>query len=43
MEKHIFSVEKDVEGLTISEPYEMFDIVRVVGGYDEVFDKYLLL
>lgn len=40
MEKHIFSVEKDVEGLTISEPYEMFDIVRLVGGYDEVFDKY---
>lgn len=40
MEKHIFSVEKDIEGLTISEPYEMFDIVRVVGGYDEVFDKY---
>lgn len=40
MEKHIFSVEKDVEGLTISEPYEMFDIVRVVGGYNEVFDKY---
>lgn len=40
MEKHIFSVEKDVEGLTISEPYAMFDIVRVVGGYDEVFDKY---
>ena len=40
MEKHIFSVEKDVEGLTIGEPYEMFDIVRFVGGYDEVFDKY---
>ena len=40
MEKHIFFVEKDVEGLTISEPYEMFDIVRFVGGYDEVFDKY---
>ena len=40
MEMHIFSVEKDVEGLTISEPYEMFDIVRFVGGYDEVFDKY---
>lgn len=40
MEKHIFSVEKDVEGLTISEPYEMFDIVRFVGGYDDVFDKY---
>lgn len=40
MEKHIFSVEKDAEGLTISEPYEMFDIVRFVGGYDEVFDKY---
>ena len=40
MEKHIFSVEKDIEGLTISEPYEMFDIVRFVGGYDEVFDKY---
>lgn len=40
MEKHIFSVEKDVEGLTISEPYEMFDIVRFVGGYDEVFDKF---
>lgn len=33
MEKHIFSVEKDVEGLTISEPYEMFDIVRVVGDW----------
>lgn len=42
MEKHIFSVEKDVEGLTISEPYEMFDIVRFVGGYDEVFDKYFV-
>ena len=40
MEKHIFSVKKDVEGLTISEPYEMFDIVRFVGGYDEVFDKF---
>lgn len=40
MEKHIFSVEKDVEALTISEPYEMFDIVRFVGGYDEVFEKY---
>lgn len=40
MEKHIFSVEKDVEGLTISEPYEMFDIVRFVGGYDKVFEKY---
>ena len=40
MEKHIFSVEKDVEGLTKSEPDEMFDIVRFVGGYDEVFDKY---
>lgn len=40
MDKHFFSVEKDVEGLTVSEPYEMFDIVRFVGGYDEVFDKY---
>ena len=39
MEKHIFSVEKDVEGLTISEPYEMFDIVRFVGGYDEGVEK----
>ncbi|MGN0544247.1 MAG: glycoside hydrolase family 36 protein [Acutalibacteraceae bacterium] len=40
MEHHLFTVEKDVEGLTVSEPYEMFDIVRFSGGYDEVFDKY---
>lgn len=40
MEKHMFSVEKDVEGLTVSEPYEMFDVVRFVGKYDEVFDEY---
>ena len=40
MDKHFFSIEKDVEGLTVSEPYEMFDVVRFVGSYDEVFDKY---
>lgn len=40
MEKSFFSIEKDVEGLTISEPYEAFDIVRYTGGYEEVFDSY---
>ena len=40
MEKSFFSIEKDVEGLTVSEPYELFDVVRFKGGYDEVFDAY---
>lgn len=40
MEKNCFSIEKDVEGLTINEPYELFDVVRFEGEYEYVFDRY---
>lgn len=37
---NLFTIEKEVEGLTISAPYELFNIVSFTGEYDEVFDKY---
>lgn len=33
-------IRKETEGLTVNEPYELFDIVYFKGEYDEVFDKY---
>lgn len=41
--QNIFAVVKDVEGLTLDGEYRLFDIVRVQGTYDEVFDKYFEL
>lgn len=35
-----FSIKKDLEGVTLENDYEIFDIVCAQGGYDEVFDKY---
>ncbi|MFI3228698.1 MAG: glycoside hydrolase family 36 protein [Bacillota bacterium] len=40
MNKKTFSIEKDVEGLVITEPYLLCDIVRYVDNYDSAFDKY---
>lgn len=41
--QNIFAAVKDVEGLTLDGEYRLFDIVRVQGTYDEVFDKYFEL
>jgi len=41
--QNIFAAVKDVEGLTLEGEYQLFDIVRVQGSYDEVFDKYFEL
>lgn len=41
--QNIFAAVKDVEGLTLDGEYILFDIVRVQGTYDEVFDKYFEL
>lgn len=41
--QNIFASVKDVEGLTLDGEYQLFDIVRVQGTYDEVFDKYFEL
>ena len=41
--QNIFAAVKDVEGLTLDGEYRLFDIVRVQGTYDEVFDKYFKL
>lgn len=38
--QNIFAAVKDVEGLTFDGEYELFDIVRCQGTYDEVFDEY---
>lgn len=40
MNKGEFIIEKDVEGLTIDAPYELFNVVTFEGVYDEVFDRY---
>ncbi len=40
MKKNVFAVEKDVEGVTFVDEYELFNIVYFAGTYDEVFDKY---
>ena len=37
---HVFAVQKDVEGLSIEDEYELFDLMHVHGTYDEVFDAY---
>lgn len=40
MNKKTLRFSKDVEGITISEPYELLDLYFDNGGYDEVFDRY---
>lgn len=40
MNKNTLRFSKDVEGITISEPYELIDLYFDNGGYDEVFDRY---
>lgn len=40
MNKNTLRFSKDVEGITISEPYEILDLYFDNGGYDEVFDRY---
>ncbi|MCD7827920.1 MAG: alpha-galactosidase [Clostridiales bacterium] len=40
MNANTLSVIKDVEGVAISEKYELFDIVIMNGSEDEVFDVY---
>lgn len=40
LNKDTFVIAKEVEGLTIDAPYELFNIVRYKGAYDTVFDAY---
>lgn len=40
MNKNTLRFSKDVEGITIGEPYELLDLYFDNGGYDEVFDRY---
>ena len=40
MNKNKLRFSKDVEGITISEPYELLNLYFDNGGYDEVFDRY---
>lgn len=40
MNRNTLTISKDVEGVTISEPYELYDIVTFAGTYDGVFDRY---
>lgn len=40
MNEGTFVVEKDVEGVTIDAPYDLFDVVKFEGSYDDVFDQY---
>lgn len=40
MNKNTLRFSKDIEGITISEPYELLDLYFDNGGYDEVFDRY---
>ena len=40
MNKNTLRFSKDVEGITISEPYELLDLYFDNGGYDDVFDRY---
>ena len=40
MNKNTLSFSKDLEGVTISEPYDILDLFFAKGSYDEVFDKY---
>ena len=40
MNKNTLRFSKDVEGIKISEAYELLDLYFDNGGYDEVFDRY---
>lgn len=40
MKENVFAVQKDVEGLSIEDEYELFDLMHVHGTYDEAFDAY---
>ena len=40
MDAGVMSIEKDVDGAVITEPYELLNVVKITGEYDEVFDKY---
>lgn len=42
-EENVFAVVKDVEGADVDGRVVLFDIVRLEGGYDEVFDRYFEL
>ncbi len=40
LKENTLTLERDVEGKTINEAYELFDIVRYSDSYDRVFDTY---
>ncbi len=40
MNSKTLAFSKDLEGVTISEPYEILDLYFTKGTYDEAFDKY---
>ena len=42
MAQNLLTVSKDVEGVTLNagETYELFDLVKIEGSYNEVFDAY---
>ena len=40
MNNNTLTVSKDVEGVSVVNEYDLFDIVMFEGGYDEVFDRY---
>lgn len=40
MNNNTLAFSKDLEGVAISSPYEILDLIFIRGKYDEVFDKY---
>ena len=40
MNKGTFTIAKDVEGVVISDAYEVLNVKKYVGEYDNVFDRY---
>lgn len=40
MNNNTLTISKDVEGVTIADNYELFDMVMFKGSYDDAFDKY---
>lgn len=40
MNKNTLTFTKDLEGIVISEPYEILNLYFAIGEYDEVFDSY---
>lgn len=40
MNNNFIKIEKEVEGLIIDSEYQLYDLVFIKGGYDEIFDKY---